>query len=201
MKSSDGEEFKAHRLVLAKRSDVFDAMLRTDMKEKESNVIELSEDAITSKLLLQLMYDQEIKGNYKNFIDLAEAAGKYLMTKDQSECVKKLADLLDPISAVEIWLYASRNNFDELEAKSFDYVTKYVSKKNPQVSIQYESKYLSFKLSNSDSCLYSYLTAYLIILNNLNWPLTKINSLFLQELQGNSKFRKLGLVVGKSGLS
>lgn len=125
LKSSDGEEFKAHRFVLVKRSDVFDAMLRTDMEEKNSNVIELSEVSRELKLFLRMLYNQEIRGSYKDFMDLALMCSKYLMTKEHNECIVRLLLALDSNNAVELWLFASRNNFEGLKGQSFEYVTKY----------------------------------------------------------------------------
>ena len=48
-----GEEFKAHKAVLASQSPVFRRMLESDMKEQRTNVIEISDidEAVISDLL------------------------------------------------------------------------------------------------------------------------------------------------------
>jgi hypothetical protein len=111
---------------LVKCSDVFDAMLRTDMKEKNTGVIVLSEDSEMLDFLLRLIYNQEVKGSLKDIIDLVLVTRKYLMTAAQKACLEKLEKALSSDNAVEIWIHASNNNFDVLKGKTLDFITKYV---------------------------------------------------------------------------
>ena len=101
----EGEEFPAHRLVLAMRSPVFKAMLYGSMREKDSNriVIDNMQPAIF-KVLLHFIYTDELPDamddldgdDKKEMIrHLLVAADRYGMERLKCMCVSILSEGID----------------------------------------------------------------------------------------------------------
>lgn len=127
IKSSDGKVFKAHRLVLAKRTDVFDAMLTSDMIEGKLNVISLHENAHVVTLMLRLMYGLKCDGSMKDFMDLSVATKKYLIMDLHEECLTKLATFLNSSHAIELLIFTFDNEFNDLMNQSMMFIIEYVT--------------------------------------------------------------------------
>lgn len=118
LKSADGDEIRVHRIVLAQVSEPFKAMLTTDMRERQTNVITLPEETHVLERLVDLVYCGAFDGNYKDLMELSVATKKYLMMDLHEECVKKLKEFLQPSTAVELLTVAVENEFEDVQAKA-----------------------------------------------------------------------------------
>ena len=96
------KEFKVHRVILASRSPVFRAMLESDMKEKQSGVVEVSDTTpeVMSDLVAYLY-----TGTAPNLTTLAnellQAAEKYQLPRLLTICENELGDNIK--EATVIW--------------------------------------------------------------------------------------------------
>ncbi len=70
------QEFKVHKVNLSERSQFFDAMFHTDMKEKDQDRIELKDikPEVLKEMLIYIYKDQIF--NYDLVLDLLMAADK-----------------------------------------------------------------------------------------------------------------------------
>lgn len=102
------EEFKVHKVILASQSPVFKRMFAADMRERSSNVVEISdiEPAVMSDLLAYIY-----TGNAPNLSRLAKellnAANKYELPRLFAMCEEKLRKGLRPSNVVQTLLWAS----------------------------------------------------------------------------------------------
>ena len=72
------EEFKAHKAILASQSPVFRKMFEVDMKEKQSNVVEISDiDPVVTSDLLAYLYTGTAPNMDALVKDLLNVANKY----------------------------------------------------------------------------------------------------------------------------
>ena len=95
LKAKDGVELKAHKLILAARSPVFEKMFEHDMKEvKEGLVDVLDFDSIVMKEMLRYIYCYEIKGLQNIAHELVYAADKYQLDDLKEVCVEEIISLL-----------------------------------------------------------------------------------------------------------
>lgn len=105
VKSKEGYEFKLHRVVLAKISDVFKAMFTTKMNEGITKEIKLEEKTEVLRELFQLIY-----------------TGKTMIY--EQECLNNLICSLQPSNSIEVLIFAHINNFTNLLHKVVDYIVR-----------------------------------------------------------------------------
>jgi speckle-type POZ protein len=119
-----GEDFPAHKLVLAMRSSVFKALLYGPMRKKDSNriVIDNTQPAIF-KLLLQFIYTDslpamdDLDGNDKKETNmhLLVAADQYGMERLKLMCESTLRKELDAESVATILALADQHSCSGLK--------------------------------------------------------------------------------------
>lgn len=124
-----GKTLKAHRSILGKRSPVFDAMFRSEMKEKRENKVEIT-DLKHEVLLEMLRYIYSGKVNNIDPIadELLVAADKYSIDSLKQMCGNSLSENLKPEKAVEILLLADRHCVHSLYAKAIKFVVSHAAK-------------------------------------------------------------------------
>ena len=117
-----GEEFKAHKAVLASQSPVFKTMFEVDMKEKDSNIIEISD--IDSMVMSDLMaYFYKGKPLHLNTLakDLLNAANKYELPRLFAMCENELTEDLEAENIVELLILADLHNAKIMKRKCARY--------------------------------------------------------------------------------
>jgi len=127
-----GEEFKAHKCVLAARSPVFSAMFTHKMKEKKRNRVDITDlEAFIVKDMLAYIYTGYAPSMGTNPEDLLEAADKYQLSNLKRQCEDRLrsADWLDVDSAARLLVLADTHNADILR----DAVITYINNNAPAV--------------------------------------------------------------------
>lgn len=85
-----GQEFKAHRTVLAARSPVFMAMMQHDTKEKATGIVPIEDiDPSVFTEFLNFLYAGELEDlNSDNALNLYVAADKYEVEELKIICLK-----------------------------------------------------------------------------------------------------------------
>lgn len=126
--SSDGEKIEAHRCILAGRSNVFNAMLTTDMLEKKTNEIVLSDiDGETLQELMRHIYKFEVQDLEKLAPKLLYCAEKYELSYLKQICALKLIDRLQPKTVFDSILLANLHNEKELMKECKDFINRCVA--------------------------------------------------------------------------
>ncbi|KAL7303423.1 hypothetical protein TKK_0004607 [Trichogramma kaykai] len=124
LKTANGKEIPAHRVVLGNFSPVFKAMFSLDMLEKKSqsvDMIDISYDAAVE--MLRYFYIGTIESREVSLIiDLLVAADKYQVDELKNECERILSSLLSPESAVDILQVADKYNMKSLEKNAADFL-------------------------------------------------------------------------------
>eukprot|EP00088_Acartia_fossae_P055904 TRINITY_DN65010_c0_g1_i1.p1 TRINITY_DN65010_c0_g1~~TRINITY_DN65010_c0_g1_i1.p1 ORF type:complete len:327 (-),score=45.93 TRINITY_DN65010_c0_g1_i1:37-1017(-) len=84
-------EFKAHKLILSARSEVFQAMFNTEMKEKNTSRVEIQDfEPEAVKALLDYLYSEKVNNLDDIASSLLPVAHMYRITPLQSLCAKTL---------------------------------------------------------------------------------------------------------------
>jgi len=92
----DGEEFPAHKGVLAANSSFFLAMFTTDMLEKDkANVSLRIVSAAAMKSVLEFMYTGQIQIHADNVFELLEASSFLFVEKVKKACCQFLESIVD----------------------------------------------------------------------------------------------------------
>jgi speckle-type POZ protein len=121
-----GREFPAHKLILAARSEVFDAMFKHQMKENSTNQIKIEDiDPEVFQELLRFIYTGRVSTATMEAmaVGLFVAADKYLLSGLKNECENYLLHDMSPDNCIELLLNSNLMNSAELlkkeAAKSF----------------------------------------------------------------------------------
>ncbi|GBM11960.1 Speckle-type POZ protein [Araneus ventricosus] len=119
--------FPAHKIILSASSTVFEAMFSNDMKEKDSNCVnikDLSDDTI-SRILLYIYTSRMEDVTWESASQLYVAADKYAILSLRNVCSSYLKDNLYPSNACEVLLLADFHGDGELKQSAQDYILKY----------------------------------------------------------------------------
>jgi speckle-type POZ protein len=121
-----GREFPAHKLILAARSEVFDAMFKHQMKENSTNQIKIEDiDPEVFQELLRFIYTGRVSTATMEAmaVGLFVAADKYLLSGLKNECENYLIHDMSPDNCIELLLNSNlMNSSEQLKneaAKSF----------------------------------------------------------------------------------
>ncbi|KAF8771065.1 Speckle-type POZ protein B like protein [Argiope bruennichi] len=125
----DSEVFPVHKVLLAARSPVFNAMFTNDYKETSSGQVLISDmDADTIRRFLIYLYSDTIDDlTMENATKLYFVADKYGVLCLKEICVSFLKDNLSSSSACSFLILADQHQDDELKAVAQDYISKHNS--------------------------------------------------------------------------
>ena len=130
---SQGKEFKAHKVVLASQSSVFRKMFELDMKEKETNTVEMPDigPPVISDLL-DFIYTGEVPNIGTMAKELLNVADKYELPNLFNVCQEELGKLINPSNALEIFSLAMLHHAEYLKKEclktiSFNFETTHNS--------------------------------------------------------------------------
>ena len=122
----DGQELKCHKVVLAKVSPFFCAMLRQGCVETETNKMKVTEfepdtvESLLDYIYAELVLDPVHKHYQRNFDEdrltpvLLRMSHMYQIINLQDECVKHLMENIEDTNAVDIWSVAETIGHVEL---------------------------------------------------------------------------------------
>ncbi|GBO21425.1 Speckle-type POZ protein B [Araneus ventricosus] len=119
--------FPAHKIVLCARSPVFKAMLINEMKEKNTNCIQVDDlgDDVVQQLLLFLYSDTVENFEWEIATQLYYAADKYQVGKLKELCSPFLVESLTPNNAGELLLLADTHSDSDLKKVVEDFILEH----------------------------------------------------------------------------
>lgn len=122
----DGEEFPAHKGVLAANSNFFLAMFTTEMMEKDKARASVnSVSAGVMENLLEFMYTGQIQIRLDNVFELLEASNFLFVEKVKKACCQFLEGIVDMENCFKILSIADTFSCDDLSRT----VTQYINRK------------------------------------------------------------------------
>lgn len=116
----EGGNLKAHKSILASRSDVFNRMFNADMLEARTNVVKCKFDVATMKALLEYMYSGKL--NKSKITSLFETAEYYEIQELKDTCEEILNASLDAKNAISGLLLAHTFGRKKLMQRILDYI-------------------------------------------------------------------------------
>lgn len=116
--------FKAHRTVLCARSDVFRAMLRSDMQEGRTGVVEIQDmDGSYFQDFVRYLYsDMMPELTFDKAKALYEAGDKYNIKSLMLRCSEYFQDILTPENVFQCFTLADAHSDLKLKDKIIAYI-------------------------------------------------------------------------------
>lgn len=121
---AEGKSLHLHKCMLTTFSDVFEAMFRNDMKEKNQNIVKI-EDVKYEVLqeLFRFIYTGEVKKLDKMVMELFIAAEKYHIEHLKALCEETMVDNLTKDNAIDYLNFAITNDAQHLKADAIDWLS------------------------------------------------------------------------------
>ncbi|XP_036282232.1 speckle-type POZ protein-like [Pipistrellus kuhlii] len=121
-----GQEFQAHKAILAARSPVFRAMFGHAMQESITNRVEIIDmEAAVFKEMMCFIYT----GNAPNLDKMADgllaAADKYALERLKVMCEEALSSQLSVENAAEMLTLADFHSADQLKTQAVDFINSH----------------------------------------------------------------------------
>lgn len=119
---------KAHKCILASRSNFFENMFSVGMRETQESVISVQDISLpTFKKLLEFIYsDQLVKiENADQAIDVLVAANKYGLDRLKRLCEKYLVSLIELDNVIELLYLSDMHQAIELKRMCINYTMIY----------------------------------------------------------------------------
>ncbi|XP_032456544.1 speckle-type POZ protein B-like [Nasonia vitripennis] len=135
---SEGKTVKAHKVILANGSAVFNTMFDADMMEKQRNTVVINDikyDVLVE--LLRFIYCGRIHNIDELAFELAIAADKYAVDDLKEVCEETIAKNLNNGNAIACLKLSDKLNMDLLQRKALEFIVC-----NDVVSRQLEFKML-----------------------------------------------------------
>ena len=115
LSTEEGEQFSAHRLVLASVSSYFRAMFLTDMKEShETNITIRGVESQSLGLLIDFAYTSSLRVTFSNVHSLLSAASLLQFLTVENACYDFLRNSIDVSNCLDIWNLADMHGCTEL---------------------------------------------------------------------------------------
>ncbi|XP_065207987.1 speckle-type POZ protein-like [Planococcus citri] len=126
--SLNGENFGAHKIILAARSPVFAAMFKHDMEENRLNKVDIPDmkPEVFKAFLLYLYTDKTPDPADPGMVcDLLVAAEKYDVNGLKLLCEEMLLKDLSEENAIDVLVFADQYMFEHLKKQVIFYITKH----------------------------------------------------------------------------
>ncbi|NWX61682.1 SPOPL protein, partial [Promerops cafer] len=122
-----GQEFKAHKSVLAARSPVFNAMFEHEMEESKKNRVEINDvDPEVFKEMMRFIYTGKAPNLEKMADNLLAAADKYALERLKVMCEEALCSNLSVENVADILILADLHSAEQLKAQAIDFINRQV---------------------------------------------------------------------------
>ncbi|XP_018019618.1 kelch-like protein 26 [Hyalella azteca] len=117
---AEGEEFQAHRLLLAACSDYFRAMFTDEMLERQQeNIVLHGVSAVGLESALEYIYSGSLSLEPSTVQDVLDAASHLQLPAVQQACARYLQDHLDVDNCVDVASLAETYSLTQLRAKAY----------------------------------------------------------------------------------
>lgn len=122
----NGKEFRVHKNILASRSAVFDAMFKYNMKENESNYVEISDiDEKVLEQMLRYIYTDRCENIAEYAEGLFVAADKYDLEGLKLRCEQVLLKNLSVENAAAILIIADMHHAEKLKSDAINFIVRH----------------------------------------------------------------------------
>ncbi|XP_063089624.1 speckle-type POZ protein-like [Cavia porcellus] len=123
-----GQEFQAHKAILAARSPVFMALLEHEKQGSKKNRVEISDmDPEVFKEMIYFMYTGKAPNLGIMATELLEAASRFGLERLKLMCENHLCSNLSVENAVEILILADLHSAPQLKTRTLDFINFHVS--------------------------------------------------------------------------
>ncbi|XP_061413326.1 speckle-type POZ protein isoform X2 [Lethenteron reissneri] len=123
-----GQEFKAHKAVLAGRSLVFNAMFEHEMEESKKNRVEINDvEPDVFKEMMRFVYTGRAPNLEKMADDLLAAADKYALERLKVMCEEALCTNLSVENVAETLILADLHSAEQLKAQAIDFINSHAT--------------------------------------------------------------------------
>ncbi|KAM3865565.1 speckle-type POZ protein-like A isoform 1-T1 [Diretmus argenteus] len=120
-----GQEFKAHKSILAARSPVFNAMFEHEMEERKKNRVDISDvDPDVFKEMMGFIYTGKAPNLEKMADNLLAAADKYALERLKVMCEQALCNSLSVENVADTLILADLHSAEQLKAQAIDFVNR-----------------------------------------------------------------------------
>lgn len=119
------QSFHCHKFMLAKKSDVFDAMFSHDFEENHSNkvvITDLDSDAVME--MLRFIYTGKVISMEKMNKSLLVAADKYNIVDLKESCEKSLCNSMTVENVCSLLLLARDRQSPELKRRAVEFISQ-----------------------------------------------------------------------------
>lgn len=120
-----GQEFKAHKSILAARSPVFNAMFEHEMEESKKNRVEINDvDPEVFKEMMRFIYTGKAPNLGKMANSLLAAADKYALERLKGMCEEFLCSNLSVENVADTLVLADLHSAEQLKAHAIDFINR-----------------------------------------------------------------------------
>jgi N-acetylneuraminic acid mutarotase len=120
-----GEIFFGHKLILS-RSNFFQAMFETAMKESAEDIIHISDVSASNFFsLISYLYSDEMDLTYESAIEMFIVADRFGIDRLKRICEQSILSQISPTNSCHIFLLADRHNATMLRKKSLEFILRH----------------------------------------------------------------------------
>ncbi|CAM4605068.1 unnamed protein product [Leuciscus chuanchicus] len=120
-----GQEFKAHKSILAARSPVFNAMFEHEMEESKKNRVDISDvEPEVFKEMMGFIYTGKAPNLEKMADSLLAAADKYALERLKVMCEEALCNSLSVENVADTLILADLHSAEQLKAQAIDFINR-----------------------------------------------------------------------------
>ncbi|XP_060797722.1 speckle-type POZ protein-like B [Neoarius graeffei] len=120
-----GQEFKAHKSILAARSPVFNAMFEHKMEESKKNRVDISDvEPDVFREMMVFVYTDKAPNLEKMADHLLAAADKYALERLKVMCEEALCNSLSVENVADILILADLHSAEQLKAQAIDFINR-----------------------------------------------------------------------------
>ena len=121
--TSCGKELKAHKLLLASKSEIFAAMFTHDVRENKSNSVDIIDvDYDILREMLRFIYQGQVENMETVASALFIAADKYNIQDLKDECENYMADNITLENVFEVFELADTYNAKQLKIRAMNFM-------------------------------------------------------------------------------
>ncbi|OCT61035.1 speckle-type POZ protein-like [Xenopus laevis] len=121
----EGNEFKAHKSILAARSPVFSAMFEHPMQESRKNRVYIRDvDPEVFKEMMRFIYTGGAPHLDKMADKLLAAADKYALERLKVMCEESLCNNLTVENVADVLILADLHSAEQLKAQAIDFINR-----------------------------------------------------------------------------
>uniref|UniRef100_A0A8C1JDS6 Uncharacterized protein n=1 Tax=Cyprinus carpio TaxID=7962 RepID=A0A8C1JDS6_CYPCA len=123
-----GQEFKAHKSILAARSPVFNAMFEHKMEESKKNRVDISDvEPDVFREMMVFIYTGKAPNLEKMADNLLAAADKYALERLKVLCEEALCNSLSVENVADILILADLHSAEQLKAQAIDFINSHAA--------------------------------------------------------------------------